>query len=289
MKIVGITLPYSHLPFERAVEGLARSGYRYIGFGLRHQGEFVPSLEPTPAEIDQVGEVFRRYGVEPFTMFARAKVTDPNNLEQIEALTRDLDMAVRLGIRYITSSGIGGYKSFPDVPYTEEEMREPHSRYVEAMKIVGELVRERDLTIVLKPHTGNTATAGVLLQTLQEIGSPAVQAFYDPGNVRYYEGVDPAQDVKLIIGDMPLLCAKDHQGARAEGNFPVPGEGDVDFHAIFKHLHGIGFDGVVTVERVDGSDKASSLDAQEIDARMERARNNLIRIAREAGYSEDPE
>ncbi len=285
LKIVGITLPYSHLSFERALEGIAKAGYTHVGFGLKHSGELVPPLDAPAAEWKQVADLCARYGLTPASIFGRAGVKDATQTDQIDVYKREIDAAAGVGIRYITSAGIWGYKSFPDVPLTEEEMAAPHESFVRAMRILGEHAHRQGVTIVLKPHTGDTATAEILLKTLSEIGSPAVKAFYDPGNVRFYEGIDPAEDVKLIEGDMPLICAKDHRGPRAVGDFPIPGEGDVDFPAIFRHLHAIGFDGMVTVERVDGSDKAADLTADEIDARMRRARENLERIAREAGYA----
>lgn len=285
MKIVGITLPYSHLPFERALEGIARAGYRYVAFGLTHEGEHVPSLGAPPAELDQVAALFDKYSLKPVAMFTRAKMTDPKDPSQIDAYKRELDIAVRLGLEFLTGAGTWGYKSFPDTPFTPEEMAGPNQAFVEAMRIAGELAAERGVTIILKPHTGNTATAPILLDTLRQIGHPSVKAYYDPGNVRFYEGIDPAEDVKAITGDMPAICAKDHRGARAEANFPIPGEGDVNFPAIFQHLRSIGFDGAVTVERIDGADKASALSAEEIDSRMQRARENLIRLAVDAGYS----
>lgn len=284
MKIVGITLPYSHLPFERALAGLAAAGYRYVGFGLRHEGEYVPQIDAPPEEWDRVAALCERYGLKPLTIFSRAAVKDASQTREIEICKREIDHVARIGIPYMTSAGIWGYKSFPDVPLTQEEMAEPHRAFVQAMQILGEYAASRGVTIVLKPHTGDTATAPILLQTLAEIDRPAVKAFYDPGNVRFYEGLDPAEDILAIKGDMPLLCAKDHRGERAVADFPVPGEGEVNFPAIFAHLRSIGFDGAVTVERIDGRDKASELTGDEIDARMRRARENLIRLAAEAGY-----
>lgn len=285
MKIVGITLPYSHLPFERALEGIAAAGYQYVGFGLKHDGELMPPLDAPVAEWERVAELCSRYGLTPTSIFGRAGVKDVSETEQIEVYKREIDAVAGIGIEYVTGAGVWGYKSFPDVPLTEEEMAAPHRAFVEAMQILGDYAAGRGVTIVLKPHTGDTATASILLKTLSEIGRPAVKAFYDPGNVRFYEGIDPAEDVKLIQGDMPMMCAKDHKGPRANPDFPIPGEGEVDFAPIFKHLHDINFDGMVTVERVDGSDKASDLSAEEIDARMRRARENLERLAQEAGYS----
>lgn len=284
MKIVGITLPYSHLPFERALQGLAAAGYRYVGFGLRHEGEYVPPLDAPPEEWDRVAALCERYGLKPMTIFARAGVKDAGQTREIEIYRRELDQLARIGIPYITGAGVWGYRSFPDVPLTAEEMAERHRAFVQAMQVVGEHAAQRGVTIALKPHTGDTATAPILLQTLAEIDRPAVKAFYDPGNVRFYEGLDPAEDILAIKGDMPLLCAKDHRGARAVSDFPVPGEGEVNFPAIFAHLRSIGFDGAITVERIDGPDNPSELTAEEIDARMRRARENLIRLAVEAGY-----
>jgi sugar phosphate isomerase/epimerase len=74
------------------------------------------------------------------------------------------------------------------------------------------------------------------------------------------------------------VCIKDHIGGRAEANFPVPGEGQIDHDLMFKILFGAGFNGPIAIERVDGKDNAAKMDPVVIDERLASARANLVPI-----------
>jgi len=128
---------------------------------------------------------------------------------------------------------------------------------------------QTNVLVVLKPHMGLTAAAWELADTLERIGSPAVRACYDAGNVHYYEGLEPEEDIKDIAGQTVALCVKDHRGPRGTNDFPTPGDGDVDHAAIFRALAGAGFAGPCVVELVKGST------VEEVDRELARAARYL--------------
>jgi sugar phosphate isomerase/epimerase len=141
--------------------------------------------------------------------------------------------------------------------------------------------------VTIKPHTGNTATAAVIADTLRTIGSPHILGSYDPGNVRFYEGIEPSEDLPAIAAQTVSLVAKDHRGKRAEVDFPIPGEGDVDFASIFATLRSANFTGPVVVERLDGANGEFSANSpiEVLDERVKAARINLERLLVQAGFS----
>ena len=49
-----LTLPYAAFSLDRACEGIARAGCRYLGFGTQHQQVVTPALDATPAEAARV-------------------------------------------------------------------------------------------------------------------------------------------------------------------------------------------------------------------------------------------
>ncbi|MBP1994919.1 sugar phosphate isomerase/epimerase [Paenibacillus eucommiae] len=140
------------------------------------------------------------------------------------------------------------------------------------------------IAVSLKPHTGNTATARHLLQTLEQIGSSSIKASYDPGNVHYYEVISSELDFPIIAAQTISLIAKDHRLHRESANpdFPIPGEGDVNFAALFSTWQRSGMSGSVVVERIDG-DIPSPIDPEQIDERITKARINLQSLLKEAG------
>ncbi len=279
-ELVCFTLPYARYPFERALEGVAGAGYRFVGFGLRHAGVGVPQ-EHTPSEASRVARMCEAYRLQPSVLYG----VQVMNLE-VEEMQRRIDFAADVGAKMVVWLGPFGYRVFgytqaPEEPKPAAEQKREHQIFLERVKPVAEHAATRGITITFKPHTGNTATARVLAKTLADVGHPSVRGCYDPGNVRFYEGISPEEDLEYIADEIHCLIAKDHKGARAEVNFPIPCEGDIDWVRIFRVLKQRGFDGPVVIERLDGTDREPA-SAQELDRRILVARENIERAMAQA-------
>lgn len=279
-KIVCLTLPYHDSEFERSLEGIARAGYRYAAFGTEHCKQPVPNEEDA-GEPARLRKLFDRYGLKPAVLFAHSQFHP--DLPAERAL-RMLRIAHELEIPEVNTLGFWGYNRFPDVPLTRDEYESLNERFIVHYRGIAEEAGKLGITLTLKPHTGNTATGAVLMDTLRRIGSPHVKACYDPGNVGYYEGLDPETDLPAVVSETVSLVAKE-QGSRGQRNydFSVPGEGAYDWAGMLRMLKEHGFDGPVIVEKLDKDGKPVS--PEEIDRRAERARTNLERLLAEAGFS----
>ncbi|GIP37732.1 hypothetical protein J31TS4_10120 [Paenibacillus sp. J31TS4] len=282
VQLACMTLPYTAYPLERAIEGIASAGYRYVALGGPHEGQDIFPPEDGEA-VSRVRELLGRYNLKPIALVCSTQLAPAQPFEL--ALHR-LEVARELGIREVLTLGTWGYRKFPDEPLPEEELREKNRQYVERMRELAVSAERHGLTITIKPHTGNTASARVLLDTLAAIGSASVSASYDPGNVHFYEGMDTQEDLALMGGRVYSFVAKDHRGGRAHLEFPVPGEGDIPFRQQFALLQQSGYNGPVIVERVDGVPSSDPLPLEEIDSRIARARTNLEAMLREAGYGD---
>ncbi|TMV44379.1 sugar phosphate isomerase/epimerase [Paenibacillus mesophilus] len=275
MKLACMTLPYATCSMERALEGISRAGYRYIGIGNPHGGIELPEADDSRA-IGQLDGLFAMYNLQPLQLMSNAhfKIDQP-----IERARQRMQLAKALGIKEILTIGTQSYRSFPSAPLTEEEMQPINRAYIERYKQIAEEAAALDLIITIKPHTGNTATAADMLETLQQIDSPHIRGCYDPGNVEFYEGIVASDDFPQVAKRTYSLIAKDHRGERGARDFPIPGTGDVDFPAIFTVLKRGGFEGNVFLERVDGPAVPELIDQRIADARM-----HLVRMLKEAGF-----
>lgn len=278
LKIVCFTLPYGKHPFERALEGIARAGYRYVAFGLPHAGADVPDEQDEEA-VSRLQKLFADYSLEPALLIGTKQfyVEEP-----LERAIRRLQLAKQLGIKEIISSGTKGYHRFPHEPWTAAESAAQHIAFVEKFKQIAAAAASLDRIVTLKPHGGNTGVGRVLSQTLQQIGSPHIRASYDPGNVHYYEGVAAAADFPAIADQTSSICIKDHKGARGERNFPMIGAGDVDFLSIFRTWKEAEGFGSVIVETVGTSENAD-----ELDLYLAEARTRLEHLLDKVGFSYD--
>lgn len=268
------TLPYRREPLERALQGIAAAGFRQVGLWTDHAGAPLVSTTPSREEIAALRATLARSGLRAVTMFARRGA-----METPEALLADLDLCAALEMPLLQAAGPWPYAQFPNQRKAEMRWFGEVERFLAHLDRAAPEAEQRGVTIVLKPHTGATATGEDLVDVIRRVGSPALRACWDAGNVRYYEGLDSEDDLERS-GVAPLVksvCIKDQRGGRAAANFPIPGEGEVDHPRMLRVLAAAGFDGPLLVERLDAPPTAEA-----IDTALAGARQFLERVVAEA-------
>ncbi|GIP33300.1 sugar phosphate isomerase/epimerase [Paenibacillus sp. J2TS4] len=280
VKLACMTLPFANYSLERALEGMARAGYRYLSFGLPHAGMEVPD-ESDPASVERLSRLFEQYRLEPVNLISTNQLAPGQTLERARIR---FETARALGVKELLSLGTWGYRQFPDVPVPEEELARLNERFVSRFQEIAELAERYRILVTIKPHTGNTATAAHMKQTLEAIGSEYIQGSYDPGNVHYYEGIRAEEDMPLIADRLQSFIVKDHRGARSNLDFPIPGDGEVRFVELFGQLKQSGFTGPVIVERVDGTADRPWL-PEEVEERLYQTRVRIEQWLKAAGLS----
>lgn len=286
-QITCYALPYVHYhhSFERALEGIRRAGYRHVGFTAGQAGISV-NRGPLPDErVRRIKALCAEHGLQPSVLHGIQIMN-----QDLPTLCRHIDLAAMLGIRVIIALGPFsyrrfGYYQFPTDPKSEVEQRADHEEFLVRVLPVAEYAARRKVMLTLKPHTGNAGTGPALVKTLRDIGSEWVKATYDPGNVALYERVNPAEDIVPILSQTVSLVAKDQRGGQGSVDFPVPGEGDIDFVKILTLLKDVGFDGPIGVERLNGTGQ-DPITLEEIDRRVEQARRNIVAMLKQSGYSD---
>ena len=270
------TLPFARFSFEAALDAITAAGYRLCGLGLTHEGVAIPGDEATAVDLAAIRRQLEDRGLRPAMLFGLSWSRLPVE-EGVVALKRRVDHAGALGCRFVLTAGTWGYRRFPDELLSPAERAPLDAACCEVLAAAGEYAAANGITILIKPHTGNTATGYDCRQTAERVDSRGVRVCYDAGNVRFYEGLDPVADVRDCLELTQALCIKDHRGPRAHRDFPVPGEGEVDHIALFRTLLAAGFDGPAIVERVDGTDTNAELSLATLGERITQARANLER------------
>src|SRR5436305_12226760 len=74
-QIACMTLPYSPFPMQRALEGIARAGYRFVAWGTTHMeaaGDRRPALavDAPPADAKRLAARCREMGLQPGMTFS---------------------------------------------------------------------------------------------------------------------------------------------------------------------------------------------------------------------------
>jgi len=269
VKLGCFTRLWRDLELGDAIKSAAKAGYRNVGV-LGSKG--VPTPETPDSEVRELKRMMDDNGLKFVTSWAHLPGTG-----DAEPFKRHLDIIAELGGVGQLMAGPWPYAKFPDTLLPEGELEEKYRVFFEEVDQVLEYAAQRNLELMLKPHTGPSATAKECLESAEKVGHPNFRVWYDPGNVAFYEGVRPEGDIGKVTKYITGMCVKDHKGARAEGNFPTPGDGDVDWVSIFTTLKESGFDGHCVVEAVGARTPG------EADVEAARAREYLERTMEEVG------
>src|SRR5215472_7121864 len=78
-QVACMTLPYSAFPLQRALEGVARAGYRFVAWGTTHMeapGDRRPALalDAPPADGKRLATRCRDMGLTPVMMFSSVQL-----------------------------------------------------------------------------------------------------------------------------------------------------------------------------------------------------------------------
>ena len=101
------------------------------------------------------------------------------------------------------------------------------------MRETAPYAQEKGLKLVLKPHGGASGAADEIKKCLKEVGHPNYKIWFDAGNIIYYTGKDPVEQLKPIVQHVTGFCAKDCD--KQKGSVLLEfGTGKVNFPAVFR-------------------------------------------------------
>ncbi|MGH9340378.1 MAG: sugar phosphate isomerase/epimerase family protein [Acidobacteriota bacterium] len=218
-QIACMTLPYANFPLQRALEGIAVAGYRYVAWGTRHveaSGERVPVLEidAQPAEAKKLGDRCRDLGLAPVMMFSGIYVAADG---AVDAHKKRIEQAAAAGISQVLTFGHTEGGKLPI--------------WIENLKELGPFARAAGVTVVIKQHGGETGTGETTARIVRQVDDEGVGLNYDAGNVMDYLNVDPIPDILKCVNEVRSFCIKDHR------NYPEdqdcgPGFGEIDHYRL---------------------------------------------------------
>ena len=155
----------------------------------------------------------------------------------IQDARRQIDHARFLGLEWVLTFGV-------DDPAHYE-------KYYQMMADTADYAEEAKVKLVLKPHGGGSGASEEIRRCLGRVNRPNFKVWYDAGNIIYYTGKDPLEELKPIVQFVTGFCAKDCAGEKGAVMISF-GSGKVDFIAVFKELKKAGFSGPTFVECAGG-------------------------------------
>ena len=273
-RLASLTIPYARDGHsrERAYEGIARAGFTHVGLYDQH-----PEGPIWPADADAV---VARQAVQPaldagLSIDHKSHGAVTGEPGEPERFLRAIDLAAESRVPALvcwgpSEYGVGGY---PEDPKFGPAWQAEIDAFYRAFERGVRAAEVANVVLLPKPHTGIGKHGRSLRELYDRFRSDAIGVCYDAGNVHYYEGLNPVDDVGHIADLCRQLIVKDHVGPRASPVFCTPGDGDIDHQSVMVKLAAAGFEGALVNERVDVSGLES------IDAELVRAHRHMLALA----------
>ncbi len=228
---------YHGYSLEEAVAGARAAGIGNIEIAAVRGYTEHARHEMSDAEIDELKSLLAEHGVVAIGMCGHTNIlTDEGRADFV----RNLDLAARLGVRYVvTSTG----ETHDDATVIEDD-----AELVGILRELAEAAHDRGLTLTIETHGNNYGSGALVAQLLDKVDHPAIAMTYDTANVIFYGGVGPYEDLRENAGHVASLHLKDKAGEQTEWNFPAVGIGDIDFDATFAALADTGCEAPLSIE-----------------------------------------
>ena len=217
--------------YDVALDGIKAAGYGLTGLLTRTANEPLLGSDATPDYFAELKKKIASRGLKVNMGAVRTK-NDLPLPDQIKDMRQQIDNGKTVGVEFLLTFGVNDAKHFEN--------------YYELMADAAAYAQERGLKLVLKPHGGD---AHEMLRCLDRVKHPNFKIWFDAGNIIFYTGKDPLEQLKPIVQHVTGFCAKDCPEPKGEVMSQF-GTGKVDFKAVFAKLKSVGFNGPIMVEGV---------------------------------------
>src|SRR5215216_1086848 len=239
--VLGSTIVFAPYSIDQALESLAEAGYHACEIGaVKGWFEHIDPDTVSDREIDRIASKLADLGLRPVSLSGHAQLqTD----EGAARFARAIDIAAALGMEVINT--------YTGDASTDEE----REAYFTNVATLCDRAARHGLKIGMETDSNMLPTAEIGVAILDRIDRPGVLGFnYDPGNVVYYTGADPVEDIDYALPQLVHFHFKDKIGGEGVFNFPPPGDGELDMAVLLVKVKDAGYEGPISAE-VEFDDK----------------------------------
>jgi sugar phosphate isomerase/epimerase len=224
--------PWTTWSFDQALRQIKAAGYETTGLLTRTRDEPFIGADATPGYLARLKQRIADSGLHANMGALRTQLNVPLG-DAIKDARRQVDNASALALAYLLTFGV-------DDPAQYEH-------YYKVMGGAAAYAQELGIRLVMKPHGGSSGASAQIVAAMKAVRHPNFKIWYDAGNIVYYTGKDPIEELKPIARQVTGFCAKDCAAVKSDVMIQF-GTGKVDFAAVFGALKAAGFDGPIMVE-----------------------------------------
>jgi sugar phosphate isomerase/epimerase len=224
--------PWTTWSFDETLKQIKAAGYQTTGLLTRTKDERFIGADATPEYLAALEKRIAASGLTANMGALRSRHNIPLN-ESITEVRTQIDNAAALKLSFVLSFGV-------DKP-------EEYDHFNKVMSDAAAYAQEKKIKLVMKPHGGSSGASGEIVKVMKAVRHPNFKIWYDAGNIIYYTGKDPVEELKPIAQHVSGFCAKDCAAPKSDVMIQF-GTGKVDFPSVFRTLKAAGFNGPLMVE-----------------------------------------
>lgn len=232
---------YHGFDLETALRGITDAGFRYVELtSVTDYTEHVMPEQMTERDREELRDTLKDYRLSPMSISGHSNLA---SREGVDIFKRRVDLAKWFGAA-VVNTGPG-------------EVESPAGRdgFFTNIIEIAEYAAQAKVIVALETHGELMGSGRAAASVIEQIDSPWIRINYDTGNVIFYGGVSPKEDILAAIPFLGHIHLKDKRGGKKVWDFPPLGMGDVDFPGIFRALGEAGYTGPISVEiEVSGKD-----------------------------------
>ena len=224
--------PWTTWSFDETLTQIKAAGYQTTGLLTRTKEEPFIGADATPEYLARLKQRLAASGLRANMGALRSRHNIPLD-ESIKEVRQQIANAETLALPFLLTFGV-------DKP-------EEYAHYYKVMRDAAAYAQERRIKLVMKPHGGGSGASDEIVAAMKAVDHPNFKIWYDAGNIIYYTGKNPVEELKPIARHVTGFCAKDCAALKSDVMIQF-GAGTVDFAAVFSTLKAAGFDGPIMVE-----------------------------------------
>ena len=240
--------PWTTWSFDEALKQIKTAGYQTMGLLTRTREEPFIGADASPEYLARLKQRIADSGLKANMGALRSRHSIPLD-DSIKEVRKQIDNASDLALTYLLTFGV--------------DKAEEYEHYYKVMSDAAAYAQEHRIKLVMKPHGGSSGASGEIQAVMKAVNHPNFKIWYDAGNIIYYTGKDPIEELKPIAAHVTGFCAKDCASVKSEVMIQF-GAGKVDFAGVFATLKAAGFDGPVMVEccKIGGTPEETGANAK---------------------------
>ena len=229
----------------RALELAGEAGCDGVEVNIAETGPL--SLESPAQELQEVARAARQAGLDIPSVHCglhwRYTLTDPDpavRQKGLDVLSRSLEIGAALGARVLLV--------VPGVVTADVSYADAYRRAQEGVARLADKAAQLGLQIGVENVWNKFLLSPLEMRRfIEEIGSPAVGAYFDVGNILAYGF--PHHWIEVLAEKIVAVHFKDYRtDVPGGGGFVYLRQGDVPWAAVVASLRRVGYDGYVTAE-----------------------------------------